>query len=73
MNNFSIEHLISVIEKGKVRGFDEVKEIDGECYLFQYALKKKNGLYNTYLFYIIEKRWKLLRIMVQKKLKNSQI
>lgn len=60
MNNFLIENLISAIEKGKVRGFDEVKEIDGERYLFQYALKKKNGLYKTYLFYIMEKKMEII-------------
>jgi hypothetical protein len=60
MDNVLIENLISAIEKGKVRGFDEIKEIDGERYLFQYALKKKDGLYNTYLFYIMEKKMEII-------------
>lgn len=40
MMDLDIEKLITAIEKGKVRGFDEVKEINGENYLFEYAIKK---------------------------------
>ncbi|OCG69558.1 hypothetical protein A9G42_04315 [Gilliamella sp. Nev6-6] len=56
MDNILIKNLLSAIEKGNVRGCDEIKEINGECYFFQYALKKKSGFYSTYLFYIVESK-----------------
>lgn len=46
--DLDIEKLITAIEKGKVRGFDEVKEINGENYLFEYAIKKQDEKYHTY-------------------------
>lgn len=55
-----MNNLASAIEKGRVRGFDEIKEIDGERVLFQYAIKKKNGMYTTYLFYIPETKLEII-------------
>lgn len=52
MMDLDIEKLITAIEKGKVRGFDEVKEINGENYLFEYAIKK-TGWKIPYLFFHI--------------------
>ena len=52
MSDLFFEKLLTAIEKGKVRGFDEIKEINGENYLFEYAIKKENGNYPTYLFHI---------------------
>lgn len=60
MSNVSVEKIIAAIEQGKVRGFDEIKEIDGERFFFQYALKKKNGLYNAYIFHIMEKKIEII-------------
>ena len=37
-----MKKLIVAIENGKVRGFDEIKEINGESYFFQYAIKKQD-------------------------------
>lgn len=34
MSNVSVEKIIAAIEQGKVRGFDEIKEIDGERFFF---------------------------------------
>jgi hypothetical protein len=56
MLDLSIKKIIIAIEKGKVRGFDEIKEINGENYLFQYALKKQDEKYNTYFFRIPENK-----------------
>lgn len=49
-----MNRLIAAIEHGKVRGFEETKIINGERYYYQYALKKINGNYMTYLFFILE-------------------
>lgn len=48
--------LIIAIEQGKLRGFDEIKIIHGEKYYYQYALKKINDKYMTYLFFILESK-----------------
>lgn len=60
MVDLSFEKLVLDIEKGKVRGFDEIKEINGENYFFQYALKKQDGKYCTYFFCIPEKKMDLI-------------
>lgn len=60
MADLSNEKLFFAIEKGKVRGFDEIKEINGEHYFLQYALKKKGGKYWTYFFCIPEKKMGLI-------------
>ncbi|MFK9137712.1 hypothetical protein [Escherichia coli] len=56
MVDLPIEKLIVAIENGKVRGFDEIKEINGENYFFQYAIKKQDEKYNTYFFKIPENK-----------------
>ncbi|EHP0992186.1 hypothetical protein KN848_001165 [Salmonella enterica] len=48
--------LIESIERGKVRGIEEYKLIDGERYCYQYALKKIANKYVTYLFFIPESK-----------------
>ena len=60
MVDLSIEKITLAIEKGKVRGFDEIKEINGENYLFQYAIKKQGEKYNTYFFRIPESKIELI-------------
>ncbi|QMI06419.1 hypothetical protein [Citrobacter sp. RHB25-C09] len=60
MVDLSIEKLIIAIENGKVRGFDEIKEINGENYFFQYALKKQDEKYNTYFFRIPENKMEVI-------------
>lgn len=56
MVSFSIEKLILAIEHGKIRGFDEMREVGGESYFFQYALKKEKQLYSSYYFFVPEKK-----------------
>ncbi|WP_247954742.1 hypothetical protein [Escherichia coli] len=68
MVDLSIEKLIVAIENGKVRGFDEIKEINGESYFFQYAIKKQDEKYNTYFFKIPENKMEVFEIMQLKKL-----
>lgn len=60
MADFSLEKLFSSIEEGKVRGFDEIKEINGENYFFQYALKKQGEKYSAYYFCIPENKMDLV-------------
>lgn len=61
MMDLDIEKLITAIEKGKVRGFDEVKEINGENYLFEYAIKKQDEKYHTYFSIYRKIKWQCLR------------
>lgn len=56
MVNLSFEKLTLAIEKGNVRGFDEIKKINGENYFFQYAIKKQGEKYSTYFFRVPEKK-----------------
>ncbi|ENY9361170.1 hypothetical protein ACF5F0_003959 [Salmonella enterica] len=60
MADLSVEKLSSAIEKGKVRGFDEMREINGENYFFQYAIKKQGEKYSTYFFCIPENKMDLV-------------
>lgn len=68
MVDLPIEKLIVAIENGKVRGFDEIKEINGENYFFQYAIKKQDEKYNTYFSKYQKIKWKCSKIMQLKKL-----
>ncbi|KMK12495.1 hypothetical protein ABW09_24465 [Pluralibacter gergoviae] len=70
MDKSSIENLIFAIEKGKVRGFDELKEVNGESYFFQYALKMRNGLYNTYFFYVPESKMDVIEDYAAEEIKE---
>lgn len=47
-----MKQLIEAVEQGKVRGFEEYKIVNGEQYLFQYALKKSANKYLSYFFFI---------------------
>ena len=60
MVDLSFEKLVLAIEKGKVRGFEEIKEINGENYFFQYAIKKQAEKYSTYFFCILERKMDLI-------------
>lgn len=68
--DLDIEKLITAIEKGKVRvrGFDEVKEINGENYLFEYAIKKQDEKYHTYFSIYRKIKWQCLKTIALKKL-----
>lgn len=68
MMDLDIEKLITAIEKGKVRGFDEVKEINGENYLFEYAIKKQDEIYHTYFSIYRKIKWQCLKTIPLKKL-----
>ncbi len=54
MYNIDYITLKKVLDKGKVRGYDEFKCINNEHYFYQYALKKQNNLYLVYYFCIPE-------------------
>jgi hypothetical protein len=56
MAGISVKDLAFSIEKGKVRGFDEVRDVNGERYFFQYAIKKQGDKYCTYLFCVLESK-----------------
>lgn len=60
MANLPFEKLTLAIEKGKVRGFDEIRKINGENYFFQYAIKKQDEKYSTYFFRVPEEKMELL-------------
>lgn len=49
-----MEQLEQALAKGKRRGYDEFRSIDGTSFLFEYALKKEQGVYSTYFFRIEE-------------------
>lgn len=68
MVDLPIEKLIVAIENGKVRGFDEIKEINGENYFSNMPLK--NRMKNTIpIFSKYQKiKWKCSKIMQLKKL-----
>lgn len=55
MSNVLVEKIIAAIEQGKVRGFDEIKEIDGERFFFNMHLKRKM-VYIIPIFFISWKR-----------------
>lgn len=59
MVDLYIKKLITAIGNGKARGFDEIKNINGENYLFEYAIKKEDEQYNTYLFHIPENKMEM--------------
>ncbi|CAK17896.1 hypothetical protein PSEEN5272 [Pseudomonas entomophila L48] len=48
--------MVASIEKGKVRGYDEVRDIDGGSYFFQYAIKKQGEKYVAYFFCVLESK-----------------
>ncbi len=73
MASFSVEKLVASIEKGKVRGYDEVREIDGERYFFQCAIKKEGEKYIAYFFAFLKVKWMCLRIMQRKSLVSFQV
>ncbi|HCT3173122.1 TPA: hypothetical protein OTT09_004514 [Enterobacter asburiae] len=60
MVELSLKKLTIAIEKGKVRGFDEIRKINGINYFFQYALKKQGEKYSTYLFSVPEEKIELI-------------
>lgn len=45
---------LAAVKRGKVRGYEEYRQIDGGRYLYQYAMKKVNSRYLTYCFHIPE-------------------
>jgi hypothetical protein len=49
-----MENLTKALDAGKRRGYDEVREVAAVKYLYQYALKKEKGTYETYFLKIEE-------------------
>ncbi|WKW42618.1 hypothetical protein [Kosakonia cowanii] len=56
MNDLLVSKVIAAVDSGKIRGFDEIKEVEGELYFYQYAMKKKEGKYVSYFFSVLEKK-----------------
>lgn len=56
MVDLKFEELLNIINKGRVRGYDEIRVIDDIRYFYQFAIKKENGKYFTYFFYIPESK-----------------
>lgn len=54
MNDSMVSLIITAVNNGKVRGFSEIKEVDGRLFFFQYAIKKEAGSYLSYQFCIPE-------------------
>lgn len=54
MNDSIVSRITKAIDDGKIRGFNEAKEIGGRLYYHQYAIKKEAGQYWSYLFFIPE-------------------
>ena len=69
MADLPFEKLTLAIEKGKVRGFDEIREINGENYFFQYALKKQGEKYSTYFFSVPEEKMELIEDYVTEEIR----
>ena len=51
-----MDKLIEALDAGKRRGYEEIRNIDGDPFIFQYALKKQNDIYHTYFFSIEESK-----------------
>jgi len=54
--DLKFEELLSIIDKGRVRGYDEIRVIDNIRYFYQFAIKKEKEKYFTYFFYIPESK-----------------
>jgi hypothetical protein len=52
-----MDNLVKALESGKRRGYKEVRQHEAVRYLFQYAIKKDEGLYVTYYFKIDESKF----------------
>jgi hypothetical protein len=53
MDDF-LNRLVIALDGGKRRGYDVIRDVDGVSYLFEFALKKHSGVYETYFFSIEE-------------------
>jgi hypothetical protein len=51
------EQLLSALEYGKRRGYDELRTIRSTTYLFQYAIKKEGSAFETYFLQIDESKF----------------
>jgi len=51
-----MDNLIEKIDSGRTRGYCESKIHNGKSYLFQYAIKKKDGRYSAYYFSVDESK-----------------
>lgn len=52
--------LLEALNIGKRRGYQECRKINGEESLFQYAIKKQNGMYCTYFFMVESSRMQFI-------------
>ncbi|MBD2792015.1 hypothetical protein [Xenorhabdus szentirmaii] len=51
-----MEYLVKALDKGKTRGYSEYIQIEEATYLFEDAIKKINGKYFVYIFFIDESK-----------------
>jgi len=54
--DLKFEELLNIIDKGLVKGYDEIRIINNIRYFYQFAIKKENGKYFTYFFSIPESK-----------------
>lgn len=52
-----MKNLTKALDMGKRRGYDEIREVASAKYLYQYALKKNKGGYETYFLKIEEAKF----------------
>lgn len=55
-----MNELIRAINAGKIRGYEERRNISGEEVFFQCAIKKQNDVYCTYFFVVEVSRMDLI-------------
>ncbi|MCC8367575.1 hypothetical protein J8V57_15070 [Xenorhabdus sp. PB61.4] len=67
-----MENIINAINRGKVRGYSESKQIEDETYLFEYAIKKNNGQYLAYIFSIDESKMDVYEDYAIEEIQNFQ-
>lgn len=49
-----MNELIKALCGGKCRGYEESREVGGDLFFFQYAIKKQNDMFCTYCFSVDE-------------------
>ena len=67
-----MKQLLKALESGKRRGYDEVRQINSVSYLFQYAIKKENGVFSTYVLRIEESKYDVFEDYACEEMKTFQ-
>lgn len=67
-----MDKLIEALDAGKRRGYEEIRNIDGNAFIFQYALKKQHNVYHTYFFSIEESKIDMIEDNENEELKTFE-